>query len=122
MKKDELSWQEKLALLSGSVPEAANNSDDECKADEVENKKPLSARCGKISIFFEKKGRGGKQATILAGFDNLEESELDELASEIKKKLGTGGSARGSEILIQGDRRKDIQELLRKMGFKVSGI
>lgn len=121
MKKDELSWQEKLALLSGSVPDADNCSDEENKTEE-QPLKPLTSRCGKINIFFEKKGRGGKQATILAGFDNLEESELNDLASDIKKKLGTGGSARGSEILIQGDRRKDVHELLSKMGFKVSGI
>lgn len=70
----------------------------------------------KITVDFERKGRGGKQATILSGFD-CDDSELQRIASELKRKLACGGSARGGEILVQGDRREQVRRLLREMGY-----
>ena len=43
---------------------------------------------------------------------------MEALASEMKKKLGAGGSWRESEILIQGDRRDDAAAFLRSKGFR----
>ena len=42
------------------------------------------------------------------------------VAAQLKRTLGVGGSARGGEILIQGDFRERVADELRKMGFKVS--
>lgn len=72
---------------------------------------------GKLAISYEKKGRGGKQVTIISGF-NIDSEELNNVAATLKRKLGTGGSARGGEILIQGDRRNDVKTQLTAMGFK----
>ncbi len=72
-----------------------------------------------LSIVLERKGRGGKQATIVTGFV-AEEEEVKEVASQLKRILGVGGSARGGEILIQGDCRERVAGELRKMGFKVN--
>lgn len=71
----------------------------------------------RMDVVLEKKGRAGKQATIICGFQGSDE-ELLELASVLKRKLATGGSARGGEILIQGDRRKEVVDLLKSMGYK----
>lgn len=65
---------------------------------------------GKLRVFFERKGRGGKSATIITGFDDLTDDELKAVASKLKQTLGTGGSARGGEILIQGDRQADVKK------------
>lgn len=59
----------------------------------------------------ERKGRGGKTATIIEGFPGSD-SELKALATRLKQQLGVGGSARGGEILIQGDCRQRLRELL----------
>lgn len=75
----------------------------------------------KVSMFYERKGRAGKPATILADFEGLDDGEIDELASELKRRLGTGGSCRGGEILIQGDRRNELKKLLADRGFTVKG-
>lgn len=71
----------------------------------------------RLDIILEKKGRGGKQATIISGWQDSDEALLD-LAATLKKRLATGGSARGGEILIQGDRRKDVLSLLKELGYK----
>ena len=88
------------------------------EAKEIHNDKP--AKRETIHIVMEKKGRGGKTATIIDGFQCSDE-EIDEIARELRKRLGTGGSARGGEILIQGDRRADVARLLCEKGFTVKG-
>ncbi len=71
----------------------------------------------RMDVVLEKKGRAGKQATIICGFQGSDE-DLLELASTLKRRLATGGSARGGEILIQGDRRKEVVDLLKSLGYK----
>lgn len=77
----------------------------------------VSSPAFRLDIILEKKGRGGKQATIISGWQDSDEALLD-LAATIKKRLATGGSARGGEILIQGDRRNDVLALLKELGYK----
>lgn len=79
----------------------------------------IAAHRGRLIIEMERKGRGGKTATIISGF-TLDDDTVSEIAARLKKTLGTGGSARGGEILIQGDRRDAIREILRCMGFKTN--
>lgn len=68
-----------------------------------------------LTISMERKGRGGKTATIIAGFTSPEEAS--ETASALKKRLATGGSARDTEVLIQGDRRTDVRTALIALGY-----
>ncbi len=86
---------------------------------EVVNELPVdkSDRDFRMDVVLEKKGRAGKQATIICGFQGSDEDLLD-LASMLKRKLATGGSARGGEILIQGDRRKEVVDILKSLGYK----
>lgn len=72
---------------------------------------PKPSKKGKLVLSYEKKGRGGKQVTIISGFAPDEDIEL--IASQLKRKLGAGGSARGGEILIQGDRRNELKTILK---------
>ena len=70
-----------------------------------------------LDIVLEKKGRGGTQATIVTGF-TCDDEALKKVASTLKRSLGVGGSARGGEILIQGDFRQRVLDELTSMGFK----
>lgn len=75
----------------------------------------------RLDISIERKGRGGKTATLVTGW-TLPDSQLAIIASRLKQKLGTGGSSRGGDILIQGDRRQAVLDFLAQMGFKARVI
>lgn len=105
-------WQNALQSIldGGSLPEGD---------DVAPHEEPATPRQkGKLSISMEKKGRAGKTATIVSGF-TLPDDAVSEIAATLKSRLGTGGSARGVEILIQGDRRDDVRRLLQQMGYKI---
>lgn len=71
-----------------------------------------------IEVSIDRKGRKGKTATIAAGF-TCGDDELKTVASKLKTRLSTGGSARGGEILIQGERADEMKAILRELGYKV---
>ena len=48
----------------------------------------------------------------------MPDDEVEDLASKMKRRLGTGGSVRGGEILIQGDRRQAVLDFLTAEGYK----
>ena len=106
-------WKDALAALKGSVPEADVNTPEDSIPEE-----PNTVKKGKVSIAKEKKGRGGKTATIIYGFECSDE-ELSETASALRHRLGTGGSARGGEILLQGDVVEKVKPILKEMGYRL---
>jgi translation initiation factor 1 len=70
-----------------------------------------------VYVHYEKKGRGGKEAIIIKGIE-ASQSELEDIAKVIKNKLGVGGSVKDREIIISGNKRDKIIEILRSQGFK----
>ena len=64
----------------------------------------------------EKKGRGGKTVTVVSGFTGREE-DLKELGKFLKTKCGVGGSVKDYEILIQGEMKQRVVDLLKAEGY-----
>jgi translation initiation factor 1 len=73
---------------------------------------------GIIRIRREVKGRKGKTVTTISGF-LIGANELRNLAAQLKRRCGTGGSVKGEVIIIQGDHRKTLLPELKKQGFTV---
>ncbi len=70
-----------------------------------------------LRVWLDKKSRAGKQVTLVKGFAGSDD-DLKELASMLKNKCGVGGSAKDGEIIIQGDFRDRVVDLLVKAGYK----
>jgi translation initiation factor 1 len=70
-----------------------------------------------LYIWHESKARKGKTVTLIKGFKGTAQ-DLENLARRIKSLCGAGGSAKGGEIIIQGDFREKIILFLNKEGFK----
>jgi translation initiation factor 1 len=71
-----------------------------------------------LYLRIEKKGRQGKVVTIVGGFTGLT-GVIEDLAKKLKSQCGVGGSVKDREIVMQGDLRKKLTELLRKEGYSV---
>ncbi len=68
----------------------------------------------------EKKGRGGKTVTVVAGLPR-NQGFLAGLAAELKRACGTGGTAGDETVEIQGDHREKLRGLLAAKGWSVRG-
>lgn len=107
-------WKDLLGNLRGnfSEPEKEEKVSTDTKAEDVLKQKDP------VTVVTDKKGRNGKVATIIEGF-TIPQIEVEALARKLKSRFGTGGSTREGEILIQGDLKKEITEILRDQNFKV---
>jgi translation initiation factor 1 len=73
---------------------------------------------GIVRVSRETKGRAGKGVTLVSGVP-ITSDALDKLATQLKKRCGTGGTVKDSVIEIQGDHRDTLVAELTKLGFKV---
>lgn len=104
-------WKDALAALRGSVPQDNTPDPEPITETPALQREPLR-------VVLDRKGRKGKTATVVEGWLG-DDATLEEMAREMKQRLGTGGSVRGGEILIQGDRKKEVTDFLRSKGLKV---
>ena len=72
---------------------------------------------GGVRVSRETQGRKGKGVTVITGL-GLAPSELEALATELKKLCGSGGAAENGRIEIQGDHRDRLVEELTRRGWK----
>lgn len=105
-------WKERLGVVYSTNP------DFEFQTETEKEEKTLPPQQQKLYVSFDRKNRKGKSVTLVSGFTGLEE-DLKELGKLLKTKCGVGGTARSGEILIQGDFRERVMEILKTEGYQV---
>ena len=94
----------------------STNPDYEYSDDSQEEAETLPKNQQKLRLNMERAGRGGKTVTLVKGFVGSEE-DITALSKLLKQKCGVGGSVKDGEIIIQGDHRQRLVEILKKEGF-----
>lgn len=74
-----------------------------------------------LEAHFSNKGRAGKTVTLIKGFEGSAE-ELKTLAKQLKQAVGVGGSIKEGDIIIQGNYREQLIQILTEMGHRVKRI
>lgn len=103
-------WKKRLGVVFSTA------SDYEYQTNDTEEVETLKESAQKLRVRIEKNGRGGKTVTIVDGFVG-DETAIKNLGKTLKSKCGVGGSVKDGEILVQGDFKQRIVELLRTMGY-----
>jgi translation initiation factor 1 len=96
--------------------------------DHQESSEPIESMAANHELFIQKEPmickyekRKGKATTIIEGYEGSEE-DFKVLAKEIKTKLSVGGTFKDGVIIIQGDYRDKIMNILRDKGFKTKRV
>lgn len=108
MKKND--WKDRLNIVYSTNP------DFNYQLDKEEEPATVDPKQQKLRVNIEKKGRGGKTVTVISGFIGPED-DLKELGRLLKTKCGVGGAVKDGEILIQGEFKQRIIDLLKAEGF-----
>ena len=104
-------WKARLGMVYSTDPEFKYETTEASVADTLPPAKQ------NLRVWLDSKHRAGKVATIIRGFVGTE-NDLAELARLLKSRCGVGGSAKAGEIIIQGDHRDRIVEILTQNGYR----
>lgn len=103
-------WKDRLGVVYST------SADFDYQTNEAEEPETLAPAAQVLRVRIEKKGRGGKTATLVSGFVGTS-ADLVDLGRTLKSKCGVGGSVKDGEILVQGDFRERVVSLLRSLGY-----
>lgn len=103
-------WKERLNVVYSTNPDFKYENTEDEEIDTPDKKQQ------KLRVSIEKKGRGGKTVTLVNGFIGMED-DLKELGKMLKTKCGVGGSVKDGEIIIQGEFKQRIIDLLKSEGY-----
>lgn len=106
-------WKDRLNVVFSTNPDFKFETEDDEDVDTIEKAKQL------LRVSLDKRNRKGKAVTLITGFIGTED-DIQALGKLLKMKCGVGGSVKDGEIIIQGDFRNKIVEILQKEGYAKS--
>lgn len=115
MAKKKNNWKNRDGVVYSTNDDFEYDYDDGFEAETL----PPSEQHLKVQL--DKKARAGKQVTLITNFVGSED-DLKDLGKLLKNKCGVGGSAKDGEILIQGDVRQKVLDILAKEGYNAKRV
>ncbi|MAC95071.1 MAG: translation initiation factor [Flavobacteriales bacterium] len=109
---------EKKGKNNGMVYSTNPNFEIEDEEEEIETLPPQQQE---LRVYLDRKNRGGKTATLVKNFIGSED-DLNDLGKMLKSACGVGGSVKDGEIIIQGEKRDKVMQILEKKGYKVKRV
>ncbi len=106
-----------LSELGQLLPEDWEGSEEQ----EAHRRRGRRRSLPRLHLRLEKKGRRGKTVTVVSGFE-CGADELEDHASELKSRCGTGGTVKEGTIELQGDHRDRAGAYFQQEGYQVTGI
>ena len=103
-------WKDRLGVVFSTNPNFEYNTNSQ---DDVATLEPNKQN---LKIWLDRL-KGGRVATVVRGFIGSD-NDLAALGKELKKQCGVGGTTKDGEIIIQGDHRDRVVELLTKSGYR----
>ena len=104
-------WKQKLSFAYSTNPDYKPEEEET----QIEQRAPSQQN---LLVTFERKHRGGKSVTLIKNFVGSVD-EMESLCKKIKTKCGVGGSVKDGEILIQGEIKQKVADLLKDWGYRV---
>ena len=109
-------WKDRLNVVYSTNPDFNYDMDDDQEQVTLDKNKQ------NLRVSLDRKNRGGKVVTLITGFVGTENAQK-ELGKMLKSKCGVGGSAKDGEIIVQGDFKQKVIDLLIKEGYtKTKGV
>ncbi len=108
-------WKSRLGTVYSTDPDYAYTTE------QAQQQETLPPGRQQLRVSLDRRNRGGKQVTIVADFVGNEE-DLKELGKRLKQQCGVGGAVKEGQIIVQGDFRDRIVDLLLKAGYKARKI
>lgn len=106
-------WKERLGVVYSTNPDFKYDNG------EQEEEQTLPKNRQKLRVWRDTHGRAGKTATVVRGFIG-NSADLEELGKSLKRKIGVGGSVKDGEIIIQGENRDRVLQILLDEGYTLS--
>ena len=103
-------WKSRLGVMYSTNPDFQYETNEEIEEETLPKEKQV------LRVALDKRNRGGKVVTLITGFRGTT-ADLEALGKLLKVKCGVGGSAKDGEIIVQGDFRQKVEEILRKEGY-----
>ena len=106
-------WKDRLGVMYSTNPDFKYETAEEPEEETwPKEKQPL-----RVSL--DKRNRGGKMVTLVTGFHGTAD-DVATLGKLLRVKCGVGGSVKDGEIIVQGDFRARVVEILRAEGYAKS--
>ena len=105
-------WKSRLGVMYSTNPDYKYQMDEEAEEETLPKEKQ------RLHITLEKRNRGGKVVTLVSGFRGMG-NDRSALGKWLKTRCGVGGSVKDGEIIIQGDWRRKVTDLLTEEGYHV---